>query len=64
MTKPLKLERVSYVIRVWVEFLHKEPPQFRGEIEHAESKQRKYFSKVEDIQDFIEGSAGQHNQQD
>lgn len=56
MTKPLQLHSISFVLRVWGEFLTREPPQLRGEMENVESKQRIYFSKMEDIQQFIEKS--------
>jgi hypothetical protein len=57
MTKPLTIHSISFVLRVWAEFLTLEPPQLRGEIENVENKQRIYFSKMEDIQQFIEKSA-------
>ncbi|MAT44174.1 MAG: hypothetical protein CL609_17720 [Anaerolineaceae bacterium] len=57
MTKPLKIHSISFVLRVWAEFLTREPPQLRGEIENVENKQRIYFSKLEDIQQFIKKSA-------
>jgi hypothetical protein len=57
MTKPLTIHSISFVLRVWAEFLTREPPQLRGEIENVENKQRIYFSKMEDIQQFIEKSA-------
>ncbi len=57
MTKPLKIHSISFVLRVWAEFLTREPPQLRGEMENVETKQRIYFSKIEDIQQFIEKSA-------
>lgn len=62
MTKPLKTERTTFVLRVWAEFLKQEPPQFRGEIKNVENNRQKYFSKIKDIQDFIEENINQANQ--
>ncbi len=59
MTKPLKIHSISFVLRVWAEFLKQKPPQLRGEMENAETKQRVYFSKIEDIHQFIEKCASE-----
>ncbi len=64
MTKPLKIHSISFVLRVWAEFLTREPPQLRGEMENVENKQRIYFSKMEDIQNFIERCALERSQKD
>jgi len=45
---------VTFVVRVWAEYLEQTPPTWRGEIEHVGSKEVMHFGNVDEILEFIE----------
>ena len=59
MTKPLNRQSLSFVLRVWVEFLDHDPSELRWEIENVENREKVYFLSMDDIHTFIKRSAKQ-----
>lgn len=53
MTQPLKRRTITYILRIWVEYLDREPPELIGEIEVVASKQRSYFRGMQGLADKL-----------
>lgn len=51
----LRRRTVTFVVRVWAEYLEQTPPTWRGEIEHIGSGQVRHFEDVSRMLEFIEG---------
>ena len=48
---------VTFVVRVWAEYLEQTLPTWRGEIEHVGSKEVMHFGNVGKMLEFIEDLA-------
>jgi len=53
MTKPLKRKTMTFVVRIWAEYLQRDPPVYRGELEHVESRQKSYFQSADELKDLV-----------
>jgi len=53
MDKSLERKTSLFIIRLWTEYLQRDPPAFRGEIEHVISKQKYYFINIEELNQFL-----------
>lgn len=53
MSKSLERQTTLFIIRLWSEHLTRDPPTFRGEIEHVLSKQKYYFLNIEELNQFL-----------
>lgn len=53
MTKPLKRRTLTFIVRIWVEYLDREKPELIGEIEAVSSKQRHYFRGINSLADVL-----------
>ena len=53
MEKSLERKTALFIIRLWTEYLQRDPPAFRGEIEHVLSKQKYYFINIEELNQFL-----------
>ena len=53
MDKSLERKTALFIIRLWTEYLQRDPPAFRGEIEHVLSKQKYYFINIEELNQFL-----------
>jgi hypothetical protein len=57
VSHPLPRRTVTFVVRLWAEYLEWTPPAWRGEIEHVGSGQVNRFGDVSTMLEFIEGFA-------
>jgi len=53
MEKSLERKTALFIVRLWTEYLQRDPPAFRGEIEHVISKQKYYFINTEELNQFL-----------
>ena len=53
MEKSLERKTALFIVRLWTEYLQRDPPAFRGEIEHVLSKQKYYFINIEELNQFL-----------
>jgi hypothetical protein len=44
---------VTFVVRIWAEYLEQSPPVWRGEIERVDSGEKAYVRQVNDVARFI-----------
>lgn len=52
MARPTSTEHV-FIVRIWHEAGQAAGAAWRGQVEHAPSRQRMYFSNLRDLDDFI-----------
>ncbi len=64
MSDPLQRITILFIVRVWAEYLSRDPPAFCGEIEHIASKQKQIFQNDADIHEFIRLCIQGQNSQD
>ena len=57
MSDHLPRRTVTFIVRLWAEYLEQTPPTWRGEIEHVGSGEVKRFGNVDEMLEFIEGLA-------
>jgi len=55
MSDPLPRRTVTFIVRLWVEYLEQTRPSWRGEIEHVGSGQVRRFGGVSKMLEFIKG---------
>ena len=53
MEKSLERKTALFIVRLWTEYLQRDPSAFRGEIEHVLSKQKYYFINIEELNQFL-----------
>ena len=53
MSDPLPRRTVTFVVRLWAEYLEQTPPAWRGEIEDVGSGAKAYFREAADVTKFI-----------
>ncbi len=49
---------VTFIARVWAEYLEQTPPTWRGEIKHIKSEEVMYFGDMDKMLEFIEVLTG------
>ena len=49
---------VTFIVRLWAEYLEQTPPAWRGEIEHVGGGEVNRFGDVSKMLRFVEGSTG------
>lgn len=54
MNRSPKRQTVTYIVRVWVEYLQEQPPSWRGEIELVGRGRKTHFSHLHEMIDFIQ----------
>ncbi len=57
MKSPLTRRTVTYIVRVWTEYLHATPTVWRGEVALVEGEEVYYFRDLEEMTAWIRGSA-------
>ncbi|MBC8248501.1 MAG: hypothetical protein H8E90_02380 [Anaerolineales bacterium] len=53
MSDPLPRRTMTFVVRLWAEYLEQTPPAWRGEIEDVGSGEKAYFQEAADVVRFI-----------
>lgn len=53
MSEPLRRRTVTFIVRMWTEYLEQTPPAWRGEIEHVGSGEKAHFREASDVVRFI-----------
>jgi hypothetical protein len=53
MNSPTRRETVTYIVRIWAEYLHEHPPRWCGEIETIDSGKKKHFSELSQMTNLI-----------
>jgi hypothetical protein len=51
---------LTFVVRVWVEYLEQAPPSWRGEIEQVGGEGKVHFQCLQEITAFIENRSEQY----
>ena len=54
---PLRRQTITFVVRVWVEYLNQENPCWRGEIEHPGTGGSLYFTDLSEMAEIIRHEA-------
>ena len=54
MSYPVPRRTITFVVRLWAEYLEQTPPAWCGEIEHVESGEVARFGDVGKMVEFIE----------
>ena len=53
MTFSRKRHTVTYIVRIWAEYLDESPPHWRGVIDVVESGEQHSFATLKDVTEFI-----------
>ena len=53
MNYPPKRRTLTYIVRIWAEYLDAEPARWCGEIEVAGYGEKAHFANLEEMTDFI-----------
>lgn len=53
MSARLSRRTVTFVVRIWAEYLEQTPPAWRGEVEHVGSGHKVYLQTASDVLEFI-----------
>jgi hypothetical protein len=53
MPTRLQRETLIFIVRVWKEYLKSPQPQMRGEIEMVNSKEKQYFTDLEELENLL-----------
>lgn len=53
MSTPTARRTVVFIVRVWAEYLHAQPPGWRGVLEAVENGQKTPFTHLEAIAEII-----------
>jgi hypothetical protein len=53
MNYPPKRSTLTYIVRIWAEYLDGPHPRWCGEIEMAGGRQKAHFNSLEEMTDFI-----------
>ena len=56
MKSPLTRRTVTYIVRVWTEYLHETPPVWRGEITLVDGEEVHHFKDLEELNALIRRS--------
>lgn len=54
MKHPLSRHSMVLIVRVWAEYLEQDPPSWRGEIEHASTKEVHPFTSLAELVKWFE----------
>ncbi len=54
MTFCNKRKTITYIVRVWAEYLNESPPRWRGIIEPVDGDEKIYFTEITQIVDLIQ----------
>ncbi len=54
MSNPLQRRTISFVVRVWAEYLYQQPPSWRGSIEMCDQEEKIAFSSLEEMSRIIQ----------
>jgi hypothetical protein len=60
VTDYLSRRTVTFIVRLWAEYLEQTPPVWRGEIERADTKEVKRFQTLEGITEYLQQNAEAH----
>ncbi len=60
MTSPLDRRTNLYMLRIWAEYLDRDPALLCGEIEHIQSHTKSYFQTIADLEQFLVHFQDQH----
>jgi hypothetical protein len=53
VSAPVSRRTVVFIVRVWAEYLHAQPPGWRGVLEGVESGQKTPFTDLDEITEII-----------
>jgi len=53
MSAFIKPHTITFIVRVWAEYLNEAPPRWRGELNRVGNEQKVHFSQLDEITDFI-----------
>ena len=56
MNTPPQRRTITFVIRLWAEYLEQNPPCWRGEIEQIDKAETHYFTDLAGIEAVVRGS--------
>lgn len=54
MTVPLRRKTLTFVVRIWAEYLEADPSDWRGELEEVEKGSVSHFQNKEELQRAID----------
>lgn len=60
MNYPPKRSTLTYIVRIWAEYLDEPQPRWCGEIEQAGDGRKAHFASLEEMTDFIRRQGSQH----
>lgn len=60
MSNPLQRRTISFVVRVWAEYLDQQPPSWRGSIEMCDQGEEIAFSSLEELLALIQQNTKDH----
>ena len=64
MKSPLTRRTITYIVRVWLEYLHATPPVWRGEVASVDGEDVHHFKNLEDLNAFIRRSVEMESEED
>lgn len=53
MNSPLNRKTNLFMLRIWAEYLERDPASLSGEIEHIPSHTKSYFASISDLETFL-----------
>ena len=56
-----KRQTVTFIVRVWAEYLAEQPPRWYGMVEMVGNPQKSHFSRLNEIVDFIQEQSTTRN---
>jgi hypothetical protein len=54
MTTPPKRKTVTFIVRIWAEYLCEQPPRWFGEIESIENGEKSHFKELTQVIEIIQ----------
>jgi hypothetical protein len=57
MKSMLQRHTITFIVRVWAEYLEQTPPSWRGEVERLDSGEQIHFRQLSQVLNFIQFSA-------
>lgn len=61
MDRTLKRHTITFIVRIWAEYLEQSPPQCRGEIERLDKSEKAHFFRLQQIPSIIRRSLAIQN---
>ncbi len=61
MDQTLKRHTITFIVRIWAEYLEQSPPQCRGEIERLDKPEKAHFFRWQQIPAVIRHSLTSKN---